>query len=442
MGTFVASTGNVTRRFGTFSAEVQIVGSGVSAATTTMLMANMPKISQDFDVQESSDDISKFRVNLSKISISIFDKLGDGNLLFTTINQMGNNDTIQIKVTTPTGSDFFIGTKAGCKYDRVSRKVTIEAQAALRYDVQVTNYGSGSGETLEGLVTTASSSNADPNLITSSDAIKGFLLSQGSSPTTKIIGHKFTKTITNITSIPSGSDPTKVIGFDLTDINTYAKAQTNILKFSIIEGAFVGSMMGFAFYVRRNFNVEDVAEDNFSTLSASNLKDFGTSFNKRNVKNFNTTFAIEDDSVSSGTPFSKATTEVVSPVGSQDIVLSVQVDNMHTLVFDTSGTPDKWELLAAGGASGSALTTAIVTDISDQARDSYKKSLGIATDAEVNRTPFLINLKIFGIGTLKPYQFIKFGNDIHASVNGLKARPSMLEYDLENDVINCEAYLI
>lgn len=441
MGTFVASTGNVTRRFGTFSAEVQIVGSSVSTATTTMLMANMPKISQDFDVQESSDDISKFRVNLSKISISIFDKLGDGNLLFTTINQMGNNDTIQIKITVPTGSDFFIGTKAGCKYDRVSRKVTIEAQAALRYDVQVTNYGSGSGETLEGLVTTSSSSNADPNLITSLDAIKGFLLSQGSSPTTKIIGHKFTKTITNITSIPSGSDPTKVIGFDLTDINTYAKAQTNILKFSIIEGAFVGSMMGFAFYVRRNFNSESDS-DHFTTLSASNLQDFGTSFNKRNVKNFNTTFAIEDDSVSSGVPFSKATTEVVSPVGSQDIVLSVQVDNMHTLVFDTSGTPDKWELAVAGAASSSALTTAIVTDISDQARDSYKKSLGIATDSEVNRTPFLINLKIFGIGTLKPYQFIKFGNDIHPSVNGFKARPSMLEYDLENDVINCEAYLI
>jgi len=441
MGTFVASTGNVTRRFGTFSAEVQIVGSGVSTATTTMLMANMPKISQDFDVQESSDDISKFRVNLSKISISIFDKLGDGNLLFTTINQMGNNDTIQIKTTVPTGSDFFIGTKAGCKYDRVSRKVTIEAQAALRYDVQVTNYGTGSGETLNGLVTVAGTNN-DADLITSADALKAFLLSQGSSPTTKILGHKFTETITDITrSAPDGT-PTKVIGFGLSEINTYEKAQTNILKFSIIEGAFVGSMMGFAFYVRRNFNVQDDAEDNFSTLSASNLQDFGTSFNKRNVKNFNTTFAIRDDAVSSGVPFSKATTEIVSPVGSQDVVLNVQVDSMNTLVFDTTESPQKWELLAAGGASGSALTTAIVTDISDQARDSYKKSLGIATDAEVNRTPFLINLKIFGIGTLKPYQFIKFGNDIHASVNGLKARPSMLEYDLENDVINCEAYLI
>lgn len=436
MGTFVASTGNVTRRFGTFSAEVQIVGSSVSATTTTMLMAKMPKISQDFDVQESSEDISKFRVNLSKISISIFDKLGNGNLLFTTINQMGNNDTIQIKVTTPTGSDFFIGTKAGCKYDRVSRKVTIEAQAALRYDVQITNYGTGTGKTLDGLVT-SETPGTDANLITSSDAIKGFLLSQGSSPTIKILGHKFTETFSSFNSQPI--DGSTILGYNVSFISSYANAQTNILTNSIIEGAFVGSMMGFAFYVRRNFNVEDSGGDNFSTLSASNLQDFGTSFNRRNVKNFNTILALRDNGLSSDSVFSKAVNEIVSPVGTQDIILTVQNNNLNTIKYSSS----KWQLLSGSSSTeDSALSNAIIQDISDQARDSYKKSLGIATDDEVNRTPFLITLKIFGIGTLKPYQFIKFGNDIHPSVNGLNARPSMLEYDLENDVINCEAYLI
>ncbi len=435
MGTFVASTGNVTRRFSTFSAEVQIVGSGVSTATTTMLMANMPKISQDFDVQESSDDISKFRVNLSKISISIFDKLGNGNLLFTTINQMADNDTIQIKTTVPTGSDFFIGTKAGCKYDRVSRKVTIEAQAALRYDVQITNYGTGSGNTLDGLVTSATSS-TDANLITSSDAIKGFLLSQGSSPTTKIIGHKFTETFSSFSTAPV--DGTKILGYNVSLISTYADAQTNILTNSIIEGAFVGSMMGFAFYVRRNFKL-DSDSDHFATLSASNLQDFGTSFNKRNVKSFNTTLALKDNGLSSSSVFGEAVSETVSAVGTQDIILTVQNNNLNTIKYSSS----KWQLLSGSSTVGdSALSDAIIDDISDQARDSYKKSLGIGTANEPNKTPFLVTLKIFGIGTLKPYQFIRFGSDIHPSVNGLKARPSMLEYDLENDVINCEAYLI
>ena len=435
MGTFVASTGNVTRRFGTFSAEVQIVGSSVSAATTTMLMTKMPKISQDFDVQETSEDISKFRVNLSKISISIFDKLGNGNLLFTTINQMADNDTIQIKTTVPTGSDFFIGTKAGCKYDRVSRKVTIEAQAALRYDVQVTNYGTGTGNTLDGLVTSATSS-TDANLITSSDAIKGFLLSQGSSPTTKIIGHKFTETFSSFSTAPV--DGTKLFGYDVSLISTYANAQTNILTNSIIEGAFVGSMMGFAFYVRRNFK-SDSDSDHFATLSASNFQDFGTSFNKRNVKSFNTTLALKDNGLSSNSVFSEVVSETVSAVGTQDIILTVQNNNLNTIKYSSS----KWQLLSGSSTVGdSALTDAIIEDISTQARDSYKKSLGIATANEPNKTPFLITLKILGIGTLNPYQFIRFGSDIHPSVNGLDARPSMLEYDLENDIINCEAYLI
>ena len=435
MGTFVASTGNVTRRFGTFSAEVQIVGSGVSTATTTMLMAKMPKISQDFDVQESSEDISKFRVNLSKISISIFDKLGNGNLLFTTINQMADNDTIQIKITVPTGSDFFIGTKAGCKYDRVSRKVTIEAQAAIRYDVQITNYGTGTGNTLDGLVTSATSS-TDANLITSSDAIKGFLLSQGSSPTTKIIGHKFTETFSSFSTAPV--DGTKILGYNVSLISTYANAQTNILTNSIIEGAFVGSMMGFAFYVRRNFK-SDSDSDHFATLSASNLQDFGTSFNKRNVKSFNTTLALKDNGLSSSSVFSEVVSETVSAVGTQDIILTVQNNNLNTIKYSSS----KWQLLSGSSTVGdSALSDAIIEDISTQARDSYKKSLGIATANNPNKTPFLITLKIFGIGTLRPYQFIRFGSDIHPSVNGLDARPSMLEYDLENDIINCEAYLI
>ncbi len=440
MGTFIATTGNVTRRFGTFSAQLQITGSNISTSTTTMLMHKMPKISQDFDVQDSFEDLSKFRINLSKISIAMFDKLGDGTLLFSKINAMGDDDAIQVKITVPTGSDFFIATKAGCKYDRVSRKVTIEAQAALRYDVQVTNYGTGTGQTLNGLVTTAGTNN-DADLITSSDALKGFLLSQGDSPTTKIIGHKFTETISNITSLPVGPEATKVMGFNLVNINTYSKAQANILKFSIIEGAFVGSMMGFAFYVRRNFN-STTTGDHYATLSASNFKDFGISFNKRNVKNFNTILGIQDNGVNNEPFTSQTTNEEINQFGSQDISLNVQVTDMNTIFLNESLTPDKWQLLSSGSSSDSALTTAIVQDISTQARDSYKKSLGMPSSSEKNKTPFLIKLKILGIGTLRPYQFIQFGSDIHVSVNGLKARPSMLEYDLENDVINCEAYLI
>jgi hypothetical protein len=50
MPTLTVNTGNVTRQFGTFSSQVSMTHT--SDVTTTMKLANMPKISQDFDVQD------------------------------------------------------------------------------------------------------------------------------------------------------------------------------------------------------------------------------------------------------------------------------------------------------------------------------------------------------------------------------------------------------
>ena len=114
MPTLTVNTGNVTRQFGTFSSQVSMTHT--SDVTTTMKLANMPKISQDFDVQDDVNDLSEFRVNISEISITIFDELGNGNSLFTYINALSLSDTIQIQVTTPSGTDYFIATKS--PYDR------------------------------------------------------------------------------------------------------------------------------------------------------------------------------------------------------------------------------------------------------------------------------------------------------------------------------------
>ena len=77
MPTLTVNTGNVTRQFGTFSSQISMTHA--SDVTTTMKLANMPKISQDFDVQDDVNDLSEFRVNISEISITIFDELGNGN---------------------------------------------------------------------------------------------------------------------------------------------------------------------------------------------------------------------------------------------------------------------------------------------------------------------------------------------------------------------------
>ena len=419
MATLTLNTGNVARQFGTFSS--QITMTHTSDVTTTMKMAKMPTISQDFDVQEEVDDITEFRTNLSEISIEIFDELGNGDSLFTYIDALGLSDTIQVQVTTPTGTDYFITTKASCEYDWFSRKISIKAQAALRYDVQVTNYDISSYET-------SGETNADDGLIVSSDVIRAFLESQGASPTIKILGHFSTVTKSDITTIPTPTT-TRYLVLDSIYADTYAKGQDKTLHFSIIEGAVIGSMMGYAFYVRRNF-ASTSDSDYYVQIGSSDLKSYGVSFNDRHVRNFDSVLAIQDNI--DGAQISTATTEEIDATGAQDIDINYALLDMHTVFFDTTESPQKWELATTGA---SALSQSDMDDISDDARDSYKKSLGITSS-------YSVDFEIFGISTLKPYQFIQFDSGIHPTISSKKVRPSYLEYDLESDTIKGEGYII
>ena len=418
MPTLTINTGNVTRQFGTFSAQMSMSAS--SNVTTTMKLGNMPKISQDFDVQDEVNDLSEFRVNISEVSITIFDELGNGNSLFTYIDALGLSDTIQIQVTTPSGTDYFIATKSSCEYDWQARKISIKAQAALRYDVQVTNYDTSSYET-------SGETNADDGLIVSSDVIRAFLEAQGSSPTIKILGHFSSVTKSNISTIPA---PTSIryIVFDGQYVDTYAEGQDVTLKLSIVEGAVVGAMMGYSFYVRRNFDSTSDS-DYYAQIGSSDLKSFGVSFNKRHIRNFDSVLAIQDNI--DGAQISTSTTEVIDSTGAQDIDINYFVPDMHTVFFNPSPVA-KWQLATTGS---SALSQSDMDAISADARDSYKKSLGISSS-------YSVDFEIFGIGTLKPYQFIQFDSDIHPTINSKKVRPSYLEYDLESDTIKGEGYII
>ena len=418
MPTLTVNTGNVTRQFGTFSSQISMTHA--SNVTTTMKLANMPKISQDFDVQDEVNDLSELRVNIAEVSITIFDELGNGNSLFTYIDALGLSDTIQIQVTTPSGTDYFIATKSSCEYDWQARKVSIKAQAALRYDVQVTNYDTSSYET-------SGETNADDGLIVSSDVIRAFLEAQGSSPTVKILGHFSSVTKSDISTIPAPTSIRYII-FDGQYVDTYAEGQDVTLKLSIVEGAVVGAMMGYSFYVRRNFDSTSDS-DYYAQIGSSDLKSFGVSFNERHIRNFDSVLAIQDNI--DGAQISTSTTEVIDATGAQDIDINYFVPDMHTVFFNPSPVA-KWQLAMTGS---SALSQSDMNAISDDARDSYKKSLGITSS-------YSVDFEIFGISTLKPYQFIQFDSGIHPTISSKKVRPSYLEYDLESDTIKGEGYII
>ena len=218
--------------------------------------------------------------------------------------------------------------------------------------------------------------------------IRAFLEAQGSSPTVKILGNFSSVTKSDISTIPSPTSIRYII-FDGHYVDTYAEGQAVVLKLSIVEGAVVGAMMGYAFYVRRNF-ASTSNSDYYAQIGSSDLKSYGVSFNDRHVRNFNSSLAIQDNI--DGAQISTASTEVSDSTGAQDIAINYYVPDMHTVFFDPTESPQKWELATTGA---SALSQSEMNAISADARDSYKKSLGITSS-------YSVDFEIFGISTLKP----------------------------------------
>ena len=428
MSTILAQTGSVTRQFGTFSASIEMDVGGTSSlptGTTTVKMGSMPVISQDFDVQEESGDLSELRTNISEVSITFFDNLGNGQKLFSYIDELGANDDIKIVVTTTSGSDYFVARKSNCEFDWFSRKISIKARAAIRYDVEITSYDASS-------FITDGTGVADANLITSKDTIQAFLNSQGVSPTTKILGHAFDISKTDIDNIPIPSS-TRYLVFDSQYVDSYGEAQAAVLRMSAVEGAITGTMMGYAFYVRRNFSSTS-ATDYYADISSSDIKSFGVFFDDRNVRSFESTLGFEDNIVSGGTQITTSVQDpaaVVNSQGVQDIDINYVVNDMNTIFYDV-GVTNKFKLATSGS---SALSQSDMDTISDNARDGYNSGLGIGVSYSVKAT-------VFGISTIRPYQFLNFGSGIHPTISGKKVRPSYIEYDLENDEIKIEGYFI
>lgn len=415
MGILTASTGNITRQFGTFSCEIQLNSANITTASKTMKLATMPKLTQDFELQDELNDLSELRVNLSEITINVFDGLGDGTNLFNYINSMTLTDTITVKVVVNSGTDYFVSRKENCNYDWNSRKITFKAQSAIKYDVEVSDYE-----------TNIADYTSNDNFVASKDVITAFLESQGENPTVTVKGHMFTHDIDDITGVPTDPAPRYMI-FEETYVDTYRKGQNIVLGFSLIEGAIMGSMLGEAFYVRRNY-AGTTLNDDYVSISGSDLKSFGVDFNKRSVRNFNTSFFIQDNlGTGTETDIGRNEDEVISALGNQDIDILYRVDNMNTIEYSSG-----WQLQNGGT---SVLTSSDMLTTSNNARAGYKAALGISSS-------YSVKFELFGITSLKPYQYILFSSGIHETINGKKVRPSYIEYDLENDIVKGEGYII
>ena len=419
MATLTLTSGTITRQFGTVSVQINLENRVDATTALGVTLFSLPKLSQTADVQDDTDAISDFKLNLSDVSFEVGSILSDGSDLFTYLDGLFTSDFITIQVTTSigAGTDYFYTTKSECEYDWRRRTVSFNATSPLRYDNVVTAFD-------------ISSVTLDGGFVTQLDLIKSFLNTQGSSPTWFVTWDYYDLDFAFLDVRANAVSTAKYIAYLDTDVDTYTEAQDIVLKTAIQNGSIIGNMFGYAYFVGRTFtgttNINGTATH--ADINASDLKDYAITFNSRNVKDYSVTIGTRDDV--SAVVLDAVDSETINSNGSQDV--TVVCPNLTLLkTIDFNGGTDLWE----SGSGVAYLTQAQVDAILVDATASYRASLGIESS-------YAIELTILGIDKLLPFQFIDLGTDIHPALDNKLVRPSEIEYDLEQNIITLKGYFI
>jgi len=432
------TTGTVTRQFGTYSMQIDLPTiSGFSS--TSFKLANMPTIEQDFDLQYESEDLSEIRVNLSEITFEVFDRIGDGKSFLNLVSNMDVNDAMTIQSTVNGRTDYFIAKRENCEYDWLKRSVTVKAIAALRYDVVVQNYAIDAGDVITG---TAADGITTRQWVLPQDVLNTFLDVQGSSVTKIVLGRS---SFANYTS-PRQGQLERNLGFKYSDVLSYENAQNTILKLSVIEGAMMGSMLGYAFYVVRNYDTDTTynGENTKASISADDIEDYKIIPFEWNVREYDTLFRVTNEY---GEPAPADTSpnlyveKTINELGIGDLDIRYRLRDI--VEFRWVAANSQYEELFDNSSPTPRITADLLgwnEHLRDNTREVYAYALGVQDDDYDVR--YRLDLTIFGIESVLPFQFIEFGTGISPFVDSKKLRPSKMSYDLEANKVSIEGYFI
>jgi len=432
------TTGTVTRQFGTYSMQIDLP-TITGFSSTSFKLANMPTIEQDFDLQYESEDLSEIRVNLSEITFEVFDRIGDGKSFLNLVSNMDINDAMTIQSTVNGRTDYFIAKRENCEYDWLKRSVTVKAIAALRYDVVVQNYAIDAGDVITG---TAADGITTRQWVLPQDVLNTFLDVQGSSVTKIVLGRS---SFANYTS-PRQGQLERNLGFKYSDVLSYENAQNTILKLSVIEGAMMGSMLGYAFYVVRNYDTDTTynGENTKASISADDIEEYKIIPFEWNVREYDTLFRVTNEY---GEPAPADTSpnlyveKTINELGIGDLDIRYRLRDI--VEFRWVAANSQYEELFDNSSPTPRITADLLSwneHLRDNTREVYAYALGVQDDDYDVR--YRLDLTIFGIESVLPFQFIEFGTGISPFVDSKKLRPSKMSYDLEANKLSIEGYFI
>ena len=432
------TTGTVTRQFGTYSMQIDLP-TITGFSSTSFKLANMPTIEQDFDLQYESEDLSEIRVNLSEITFEVFDRIGDGKSFLNLVSNMDINDAMTIQSTVNGRTDYFIAKRENCEYDWLKRSVTVKAIAALRYDVVVQNYAIDAGDVITG---TAADGITTRQWVLPQDVLNTFLDVQGSSVTKIVLGRS---SFANYTS-PRQGQLERNLGFKYSDVLSYENAQNTILKLSVIEGAMMGSMLGYAFYVVRNYDTDTTynGENTKASISADDIEEYKIIPFEWNVREYDTLFRVTNEynePAPADTSPNLYVEKTINELGIGDLDIRYRLRDI--VEFRWVAANSQYEELFDNSSPTPRITADLLSwneHLRDNTREVYAYALGVQDDDYDVR--YRLDLTIFGIESVLPFQFIEFGTGISPFVDSKKLRPSKMSYDLEANKVSIEGYFI
>lgn len=427
---------------GTFQIQLNIKQISGIGTDFSMDVTKVGSVEIDFNYIQEIGDINDFTINTPTIEFEVLNTLRDSSnqtqSLIEIIKSLNAYDLIIIKQTyTPKGgsatSEYYFSTREQCEYSHKDRKVKISGKHPLKYgqpaygqtwnistpqiEVFEDNGGGGAGfvgyalfahDFLEKYMATISDSNTFVN--------RSVLYENATTDGT------LNAAVMKDSFVESGG----VRSVDETDaLADFSYATQRAKELALSEGAIIGNVLGYAFYVPR---FDDTLSDRVA-LTSDDFLELSMDFSFKDVRQYSLSIRYGDTIFKSYNIYDGV--ETINTLGRNDITIVYPSMSNITLGAYDIGPPES--LSFGTNVTVPALSTAFKDDIDSSFKKIFRVSDG-TVDAGV-----AISGKIIGIDTLKPYEHFSVSST-DPLVNGKKFRPSYLKYDIVNDTIEFEAY--
>lgn len=369
------------------------------------------EVEANFDLEDSSESANNVFFKLGEFSFKAFDRLSDGTSLFETLDVLSVMDVVDLAFDFTTNAprtidDKYTFTIEDMEFDRDKRETAINGATQVTGDLQISiaTFFTNEISAVEDEVFNIA---GDPSCIDAKTFIDNALPLFNASNSSQNLSSNFSvngKTAANTFLV----------------VNDAQAANTNVdellFEMAAAEGSFIGSIMGYNFFVDRKQSTSGVIDLNEDDVQEKTLKiQPGLDVYNSITVNFEGNSGNYSTWTSTGTQ--TYNTEAVK-------TLTVTFRNNVMAWAAWNGTNSEYD--DVGGTTN---------DVALDGRDAYASAYG----ADKARK---IKLKILGIDTLGPHQSFKLDTSFPTLIQNQTFRPSELVYDFNKDVIEVQAYRI